>query len=302
MKAAINNGEFHRAGVIRIFAESSDLLAATPFVDIPGLSYSYELEGVLPATDFRVVNDTYTPSNGVLNPQSEPLKIGGGEIQVDTAIMKAGPGVRAKHEALKAKSMSQLVALKLIKGDAGTSPKEFDGLEKRLIIGGAQVIDNGTTDGGDSLKISKLDAAIDACEGATHLLMRKQTRRRITSFLQNSTSIRTDRNEFGQQVMSYDNLPILIADSFGQVTPCIDDLEVGVGGSTATATSIYVLHLEEGYLHGLQNGVMRVADLGELQALPAFGTRIEWLVGMCLPHPRAAVRLRGILGSAAAAA
>jgi len=96
-------------------------------------------------------------------------------------------------------------------------------------------------------------------------------------------------------------LPILEADAFGS-TSALDNLEVGSGGSTATATSIYVVRLEPGYLAGIQNGTMRISEPGEMHSTPATLKRLQWFLSMYLPHPRAATRLRGILSSSAAVA
>ena len=298
--AAFANGDVVRAAIIKIFAEASPLLSAFPFMTIGGDTYKYTVEGALPTADFRDVNESYTPNNGVLNPEIETLKICGGEIRVDTAEVETRPGTLNRHTDMKVKAMSQKIGYQLIKGSLSTDRKGFVGLEDRLVIGDSQVVENGSTSGGDALSIAKLDQAIDLCEGPTHLLMLKQQRRSMTSFLQSSPSIQTGRDEFGRQLFKYNDLPILIADQFGD-TPALTATEAGLGGGT-TSCSIYVLHLEEGYLSGLQAAPMRVKDLGEMQERPAYGVRIEWIVGEMLAHPRAAVRLRGIKTNTAAVA
>jgi hypothetical protein len=298
-KTAASNGQDLLAGIIRIFAEASGLVRVMPFQTIYGNALQYNLQGALPGIAFRGVNEAYTPSVGVINPQTEALKIIGGELTVDTAIIKSmGPDVRSTQVAMQATAISQRLGYSFIKGSS-VDPREFDGLERRLT--GGQVISNGAGDGGVALSIAKLDQAIDQTEQPTHLLMRKSVRRRLTEYLRDSPSIQTGRDEFGRQVMMYDGLQILLADEFGD-TAAIDELELGSTGSTATATSIYVLRLESGYLNAIQNGVMEVTDLGVLHTSPAVGTRIEWLVGMALFHPRAATRLKDILSTTAAIA
>jgi hypothetical protein len=47
-------------------------------------------------------------------------------------------------------------------------------------------------------------------------------------------------------------------------------------------------------VEGIQNGTMRVDDLGKMQALPAYRTRVEWYTGLSIEHPKAAARLWGI--------
>ncbi len=74
-KIALNAGETKRAGVILTFARASAWLANLPFRNIPGNSYAYNQEQTLPGIAFRGVNESYTASAGVINPESEALRI-----------------------------------------------------------------------------------------------------------------------------------------------------------------------------------------------------------------------------------
>ena len=96
------DGDLKRQAVIEMFAGSADLVAAMPLMDIPGNSYSYAQEAKLPSVGFRGYNEAYSPSVGVVNPQSETLRIAGGELDVDTALIKThGIGVRSQREAMQ---------------------------------------------------------------------------------------------------------------------------------------------------------------------------------------------------------
>ena len=107
-----------------------------------------------------------------------------------------------------------------------------------------------------------------------------------------------DQDEFGRRVTVFDGLPIVIVDYDANGDDIISFNEVGVGGSTATATSVYCVNFSDEGCIGLQNGIMEVRDLGELQTQPVMRTRVEWLVGMAVMHGRAAARLRGISNAA----
>lgn len=294
-------GNTVRAAVIEIFAQRSPLLRVMPFEDIPGDSLSYDVEGALPGVAFRNVNEAFTPTTAVINPAHEALKIMGGEIQVDTFIQATRPNAAARHQIMQIKAMADKAQYTMIKGDNSANPKEFDGLERRLVIGGAQVIDNSAVDGGGALSIDKLNEAIDATEMPTHLLMLKKTARRITGWTNAAASVSQTRDEYSRPMTSWRGLPILEADAFGS-TAALTNTEVSSGGSTATATSIYVLRLEPGYLAGIQNGAMRISEPGEMHSTPATLKRVQWFLSMYLPHPRADTRLRGILTSTAAVA
>jgi hypothetical protein len=297
------SGDVVRQGVIEMFAKSSPLLAAIPFMDIPGGSYHYVQEGSLPGVAFRGVNEAYSESVGVVVPQVEVLRIAGGDLDVDNAILKMhGQGVRTTHESMKVKALALYLGKKIIKGDSVTSPKEFDGLQNRIT--GNQLINAGSTNGGDPLSLAKLDELIDAVDFPTHLVMSQAMVRRLTQAARSSTVggfITWDVDEFGRRVAKYNDLPILVPEHDDTGARVLDFNEVGSGGATATATSIYCVNFSEGAVTGLQNGIMDVRDLGELDSKPVWRTRVEWLVGLATMHGRCAARLRGISDAAVVA-
>ena len=299
----LDSGEVVRNGVIEMFARNSDILAALPFMDVQGGSYAYTQEGALPGVAFRGVNEAYDESVGILNPQVEVLRIAGGDLDVDKAILAMhGEKVRATHEAAKVKALSLYLTKKIIKGDSAADVREFDGLQKRIT--GSQKIANGGTDGGDVLSIAKLDEAIDAVDNPTHLIMSKAMRRVITAAARDVNVggyITYTTDAFGRKITNYNDLPILIADYDDTGDRILDFDELGATGSTATATSIYVVSLGENMLTGLQNGIMQVNDLGELDSKPVKRTRVEWYVGLATLHGRCAARLYGIKSGAATA-
>lgn len=297
-------GQTLRQAVIQLFAMNTDILRVLPFTDIPGDSYKYNQEDTLPGVAFRAVNGSYTPSTGVINPQVESLVICGGELDVDTAIIKTkGPGVRATHENMKVKALAHSFSNTFIKGDSVTNPNEFDGLQIRLV--GNQKISAGDTSGGEPLPLVKLDEAIDATDEPNYMLMMKLVRRQLSAAARNSAVggyITYSQDEFGRRVTQYNDLPILIADGNADLYATLAANEASEVGGASNNTSIYILSLQDGYLSGIQNGIMEVRDLGELQASPAMRTRVEWLPGILLEHPRAATRLWSILPTAAVTA
>lgn len=298
--AKINPGEVLRNTIIEHFARSSDLLRVMPFIDVQGGAYVYNLEGSLPGVAFRGVNEGYTASAGILNPQTERLRIGGGELKVDNAILKMhGNEVRSQHELRQVKAMSLTIGAKMINGDSTKDPREFDGLRTR--IQGDQLLNAGNTDGGNALSVSALRDLIDAVDNPTHLLMSKKMRNLLSAAATDTTIggyIAYDKDEFGRRIVMFDGLPIVVTDYDAEGKQIIDFNEVGAGGATATATSIYCVNLGDEGVTGLQNGIMEVRDLGEMQTQPALLTRVEWMVGMAALHGRAAARLRGIANAA----
>lgn len=294
--AKLNSGEVMRNTIIEHFAFTSDLLRVLPFLDVAGGAYVYNLEGSLPGVAFRGINEGYTASAGIMNPQTERLRIGGGELVVDKAILKInGPEVRSAHELRQVKALSLTIGAKIINGDSTANPREFDGLRTRII--GDQLLNAGSTDGGDPLSVSSLRDLIDAVDNPTHLVMSKKMRNLLSAAASDTTIggyIAYDKDEFGRRITMFDGLPIIVTDYDAAGSQIIDFNEVGSTGSTATATSVYCVNFGDEGVVGLQNGVMEVRDLGEMQTQPAMLTRVEWLVGLAALHGRAAARLRGV--------
>lgn len=299
----LNSGDVVRSAVIEMFARSSDVLRVLPFTDIPGGSYHYNQEGSLPGVAFRGVNEAYAESAGVINPQVEVLRIAGGDLDVDKAILKMhGEGVRSSHEAMKIKALSLYLTKKILKGDSTQDAREFDGLQNR--ISGSQLIEAGGTANGDPLSLAILDEAIDAVDDPTHIITSKSIRRRLTAAARTTTVggfISYDKDEFGRKITMYNDLPMLIAEQDNDGARILQYDEPVSGGGTDTGQSMYVCSFGENMLTGLQNGVMDVEDLGEIDAKPVLRTRVDWLVGLAALHGRSASRLRGISDAAVTA-
>ncbi len=299
---AMGAEEIKRAAIIELFA-MPDLLRVMPFMDITGSAYSYVQEGNLPGVAFRGYNESYTTTTGIVNPQVERLRIVGGDLDVDKALIKThGAGVRSQQERMKVKALSLYLAGKLINGDSETDPREFDGLRKRIV--GSQLIAAGSTSGGDALSLTVLDNAIDAVDGATHLVMSKKMRNLLSAASRTTATtgfMVWDRNEFGERAAYYNDIPILVTDYDDTNTQVINFNEANPGGGSSVGTSIYVVNMSDTGVCGLQNGMMEVTDLGEINASPVLRTRVEWLISLAVLHGRAAARIWGIKNAAVTA-
>lgn len=290
------DGDLKRQAVIEMFAGSADLVAAVPYMDIPGNSYSYTQEAKLPSVGFRGYNDSYTPSVGVVNPQSETLRIAGGELDVDTALVKThGIGVRSSQEAMQVKAFGQKIAAAFINGDSSDGVS-FDGL--RIRVRGYQLLDANlaNTNVSGPLSLATLDEAIDRVDNPTHLIMSKRLRNLLSQAAKDKDvggDLQWSKDDFGRRVGFYNDLPILVTEDDNDGNKIIDFTEVGPDANAATQ-SLYVVSLGDGKIVGLQNGIMDVRDLGEIDAKPCYRTRVEWLVAMAVMHGKAVARIRGI--------
>lgn len=297
--AKLNPGEVIKNAIIEMYAGSSSILMALPFENIEGNALKYNREGSLPGIGFRGVNEAYTASTGILNPLTEALVIAGGDLDVDKFIIDTmGANQRTVQEAMKVRALSLAWTQNFIKGDTASDPREFDGLQTRVV--GDQKIAAGSTANGTALSLAKLDEAIDQTMNATHLVMSKAMARKFSAAARLSTVggyVTYTPDALGRRIMQYNDLPILTVDLDNTGTAILPFTEAATSG-TATATSIYVVSMGSDSLVGLQNGGMDVRDLGELQTSPLFRTRVEWYNGLAVYNGRAVTRLWSIADAA----
>lgn len=298
--AKLHSGDVIKSAVIEIYARSSDILRVLPFESIEGNALKYNREETLPGIGFRGVNEQYTESTGILNPVTESLYIAGGDLDVDKFILDTmGADQRSSQEAMKIKALALAWTRTFIKGDNASEPREFDGLQIRIV--GDQKVAAGSTANGDALSLAKLDELIDAVDDPLYLVMSKAMRRRLQTAARNyqiGGFIMYEPDEFGRRLTKYQDLPILIADKDNTNTAILPFTEVCPGGGTNTGTSIYCISVGDAKLQGLQNGEVDVRDLGELQTKPALRSRVEWYLGIAIFNGRSAGRLWGISNAA----
>lgn len=297
--AKLNPGTVVRDAIIEMYVGSSDILLNLPFVNISGNALKYNREETYPGIGFRGVNESYTPSVGVLNPQVESLVIAGGELDIDKYLIDTmGANQRAVQEQMKVRGLAAAWTAKFIKGDMDTNPRELSGLQARVT--GDQKIAAGSTANGTPLSLAKMDEAIDQTLNPTHIIMNKKMKRKFAAAARSTSVggyISFAPNQLGQEIAFYNGLPILTVDLDNEGNEILPFTEAATSG-TSTATSIYIVSMGDGMLSGIQNGVMDVRDLGELQTEPKLRTRVEWYNGIAIFHGRAVTRLWSIADAA----
>jgi hypothetical protein len=218
--------------------------------------------------------------------QSESLKLFGGDIKVDKAIVEL-EGAEAKAYQIQSRVRAMRMAWEslFINGDSNQSPSEFDGLAARIQAGSSQYFANG----GGALDLGKLDEAIDNVDaqgGSKYIVCSKSLRRALTAQARTNGQIEIGRSEFGYQQTTYMGLPLLELDR--------DNKNVAILDSTPSAQDLYVVSFGNDHLTGIQNGGVQVRELGESFDQPQMVTRCEWYCGLALINGRAAARLSGI--------
>lgn len=300
--AKLESGVTDKGIIIQKYAGSSDILLNLPFEDIPGNAIKYNRESSLPGVGFRGVNESYTPSTGVLNPLTETLVIAGGDLDVDKFIVDTmGANQRSVQELMKARALALAWTKGFIKGDSLSDPREFDGLQVRVI--GDQKIQAGTTANGTPLSLAKLDEAIDQTLNPTQLIMSKAMARKFSAAGRTpsvSGYITYSLDQLGRRASQYNGIPIITVDLDHEGNAILPFSEAATSG-TATATSIYIVSMGSDALTGIQNGSINVRDMGELQDKPVYRSRVEWYNGIAIYNGRSVTRLWSISDAAIAA-
>lgn len=300
-------------GVIELFVNESVVLDRIPLISVEGNAFAYNEELTLPGAAFRAVNGQYTESTGTVNQRSEKLVILGGDADVDRFIAQTRSNLndqRAVQTAMKVKAAVRTYQDAFFNGDTAVTAEGFDGLKKSLT--GAQVIDTATDGaavvGSDSAArqafFDKLDELISLVPGGPDALyMNRAIRQRILSAMRRE-NIYVEPVGMKKEA-SYQGIPLLDAGKVGSALSgggAQSDIigQAETQGNSNVASSIYAVKFSadesDNGVGGLTNGGVQVTDLGEIDAKPAYRTRIEFYCGKAI-FGLGAARLRGVLNS-----
>lgn len=250
-----------QAGVIETLATESKILAELPFMNIQGSGYTYNVEDELSDVQFRTVGDVITPGHSGYETRTEALKILADEAIVDTfqvAVYNNVNDLMAIEVQLKSKAIAHKFEKSFISGDESANPKEFNGLNKRVID--SQKV------AATAVVVDDVDELLDKVQGTTSaLIMNKATRRAFVA--ENRKFITYTQNKFGAKLAVYGDTPII-------------DVEDEVLEEKGTIFAVRFGAKEA--VCGLQNGGVSVKALGESDAAPQFKTRIEWFCSMAV--------------------
>lgn len=254
-------------GVIETMAQTSGVLERIPFIEVVGSGYSYNIMSELPAIEYRQVNTGYSATDVTVDQRTENLVIMGGDADVDVYIAKTYSNIN-DIRALQTESKAKAVARQFEKdffGGFGTNGT-LKGLMQRCAdnLAGTEIKAAVSLDSLNEL----MDSVVD---GATALYMSKKMRRKVMAILQASGHyIETGADAFGRPVAMYGGVPI-----------------VPVDDSLIPADRIFAVKFgADQYVAGLSNGGVQVRDLGELDTIPVFRTRIEMYVGLATMHTK----------------
>ncbi|ACM06326.1 major capsid protein [Thermomicrobium roseum] len=274
-------------GVIETIVMESPVLQRLPFMEVVGTGLTYNREATLPAATFYEVGDTWTESTPTFTQVTTGLKILGGDADIDHFLLQTYRDPNELEAIViqsKAKAVAHAFLATFYTGDASADPKQFDGL--RRLVPASQTFQPGPN--GGSLTLELLDQLVDLVKPGKPdaLLMSKRTRRKLSQLRrQSGTVLESDVDQFGQRVLFYDGIPVLVDD----FVPDNETLGTGTGLS-----SIYAVKWGPSGLMGLENGGIVVEEVGALETKNARRWRVRWYCGLALFSTVAVARLQGI--------
>jgi hypothetical protein len=290
-------------GWIQTIIAGVPMLERLPQKRINGRAWEQEMEGVLPNSNFRNVNETYTASEGENESVWWGTAILGGELRVDIAILNSGAvedagEFRADQYQMHAKATHMRYSWEVFNGTGAN--KGFKGLFSLGQSGFGQTFDPGS-DG--ALTFDNLDQALLLMENGDPdiLLMNKELALRFSIKARAATSfplldIGTDA--LGRQVKRYNGIPFGIVrrgrNASNAVVSILPFTELNTTALTGgTTSSIYALRYSatDGVAGLLgNNGSLSMRNLRESTEGPYETGRLEFYPGLAVLDPLSVVR------------
>ena len=241
--------------LIEMFAESSDVYKALPFVGLTSPQYTGFRQTALSGNmAFRGINGSPTSGAGVIAPFQEAAYIVDHDIPIDRALVdRGGERRRAIEEKNAMAELGQLWLTKFVSGDNNANPIEFNGIQKRSASYGRTIDNANGTSGGAALSLLQLDIAVKntAKKGKRHLLVPFDLKPYFIQAARTSTLtgyVIQTWDETGEEKLSYGGIPMLFGWEKDLHPPMLQFSEVAPGGGAAQCASIYVVDFgEEGH-------------------------------------------------------
>ena len=294
----------------------ASLLELVPWETIGTLATTIVRYQDLPSFGYRKINEAFAESTGHFEQKVETISLGGLDIDTDVNIARAKNSIadaRAIQQVMALKSLAYQFNWKFIAGNPTSNPEEFKGVRLRI----DDIFDEGFTDQKFACNdtdtgilnsqatrfnfIQDLDKLVYTVKGHNPdaLLMNKKMLLAVRSCLIRERLLTYNSDMFGRQIDMYGNVRLIdIGVRADQLTEIVLNTETASGAPSGgtECTSIYAVKFGIGEnLWGIQQFPMEVEDLGQLQTIPAFRTRINWPHGLADVDPRTLARMYGIV-------
>ena len=304
-KQARETGDILKAGIVEQYAGNSPILDVVTFEERAGGVVEWLQEKRLPTVANRAINEGFTADVGEVEKRIEKVVIAGGEIKIDTAGLKLyGPNVLTTQISMSLKALQLKWHSDFFNGDHATNPKEFSGLKVRA--GGTQLVQAGSTSGGDALSLSALRRAIAKVRpinprAQVRIYSNLELALRYQDAIANpsiSGYVVQTKQDVGVEAPSFKGIPWYAIEEDEEGSQILGFAEQGSGGGASVTSSIYVVAFSPEDLTGIQTGGIDVRDLGEMQTETKRLIRMDWLNNFATYNPRSFARLAGVKDAA----
>ncbi len=311
-------------GIIKRIIETSPLMTKIPFDEKPSMRHHFGIEGKLPASGFRGLNEGFTADDAPDQTGLIQLKQFGGSFDLDDELMDIQNFELDQEVTKQTKKKLRSMALNwkkfFINGDVTSDPKEFDGIRRLNQITkdagfDTQVDFAGETDGKAITSaadvIDFFNNMINQCIGVPDFFI---TNRTVGALIDSVLVVAAANNvlatkwsydimEIAQgmfatplrvRVGMWEGIPVFFADEDAAEVPIIAFDETQ--GASDVTTSIYAVKTGEDFVFGLQKRaqgpIIRQKDstIGVL-------TKIDWPSAVSMHHPKSVIRGKGVLES-----
>lgn len=288
------------SGLIETIIKESPMMALTPFIEVIGTAITYNRESAMPSVAFRAIGDTWTEDAPTFAQITVALKILGGDADVDNFLATSRADVNdlpAITLAQKVKALAHAWEYTSVYGNASSDALTYDGLHTIITaLATTQRLHMGSGSTGAALTLTKLDELIDAVKPGKPdcLMMTRRTRRGLSKYARALTSpIAYQPNEFGQQQLVYDGIPIIINDHQLD-TETISSAEYALPTTGATS-SIFALKFGEDGVVGFNAGpIPTVEAFDKLETKDATRNRVKAYTALGVKSSVSVARLDGI--------
>lgn len=284
-------------GIIEELIRESPILAKLPFVTLVGnaLAVNREDPDHMGNVGFYGAGDVWTESAARFLQSTFALTTLGGDADVPNLIQRTRSNINDQMAAqvkIKTKLMGHAFEESFVYGNE-TVANQFAGLHRFM---------EGIPDarhlhaGGAPLTMALLDELVDSLLGGKPdmILVNKAIRRRISQALRAVGSYQTERDDYGNYWVMWNEVPIGATDFINQTEALnpAGEYDAAVGGVTS---SIFAFRFGEGDgLAGIQNGGIETEVWPRLEQRDAMRTRIKWYCGTALYSTTALARVDGI--------
>lgn len=226
-QAKLNVQDALQMGIIDEFRKSNFLFDKLTFDDVVSptgggatLTYGYTRVVTQPTAAFREVNNEYIPQEAAKQRYTADLKIFGGSFQIDRVIANMGGIINEVTFQMqqKVKAAAALFNDTVINGDTGVDGRVFDGLEKAVTGSSTEFVPAAAIDLSSTANITAnyvefldvLDEFLMGLDGEPGFIGGNlKLIAKIRACARRAGMYQVTKNDFGQQVESYGNIPLI---------------------------------------------------------------------------------------------